>query len=86
MSNLVINDLTFLTELDDREAGVQGGALAGASAASDGDDAVASSGASSRRGVLLSTAGTYDGEIFADVNIREYRRRRHGGGHNGGGH
>ena len=73
MSNLVINDLAFLTELDAKETSIAGGAAAGASAAADPFSATAASG-STNYGKLKAEA--YGGGFFfgpkSTVKVKDY--------------
>jgi hypothetical protein len=56
MSKLVISDLSFLTELDDRELNIAGAASAGGAAAANYEDAVATVGS------------TTDGDVYSSAN------------------
>jgi hypothetical protein len=83
MPKLVISDLTFLTELDNQETPVTGGASAGAAAATSTiyDSAVAAGGSSTNGNLKASANGRYSGYKYysggpsASVNANERPRR-----------
>jgi hypothetical protein len=60
MSKLVISDLSFLTELDDRELNIAGAASAGGAAAADYSDAVGTVGSTTDGDVYSNANGGYD--------------------------
>jgi hypothetical protein len=59
MSKLVIRDLTFLTELNNQESKVDGGASAGAAAGANYSDAVAAGSSTTDGDVYAGARGSY---------------------------
>jgi hypothetical protein len=60
MSKLVIRDLTFLTELNNQESEIDGGASAGAAAGANYQDAVAAGSSTTDGDVYASAYGSYN--------------------------